>query len=495
MLKGAQTRVVVSAALAALWLTACGGGGGGGDVAQAPTPVAPPSAGTPPPPSPAPAAITVSADTPLAVNQAYQVSATGAGPIALTLPATATAGDTIAITGVSATAWTVAQNAGQAILTTSLNGNVAAGATWTPRLAPAQWHWVASNTTGDVLIGLDIPGEVHVSTDGGATWTDAAMNNGATALHGQAWISADMTPTADRIVVLGYGGGMYMSTDRGATFSRIDQAFNAGNNLEYESVSISQDGKNIVAVVKDGRVYRSINSGTNFTIATEGGAPLIDAFRAVDSSATGQVVVAASQDGDLHLSIDAGATFAPLPVTVGGTRVTDSWYRVAMSADGGTILVAGNTQYPVPGSSTGLYVGKNVGGTWTWTRASAVAGDYTSVSMSADGSTMSATLSGPGAGGQVLMSTNGGQTFTTLATPPGETNWRAMQLSADGRSWVLAAGTFFAATGQLYTSIGGRTTYGTTGAISGAQGNAVVLQYQGNGVWNAQSGTGAFTIR
>src|SRR3954468_5327395 len=206
MLKGAQTRVVVSAALAALWLTACGGGGGGGDVAQAPTPAPPPSAGPPPPPSaPAPAAIAVTANTQLAVNQVYQVSATGAGPIALTLPAAAAAGDTIAITGLTATPWTVTQNARQEILTASLNGNVAAGTTFTPRLAPSTWHWVSTNTTGDTLVALDIPGEVHVSTDAGATWANAAVSNGVNAVHGKVWISADMTPAADRIVVVSLG--------------------------------------------------------------------------------------------------------------------------------------------------------------------------------------------------------------------------------------------------------------------------------------------------
>jgi len=60
---------------------------------------------------------------------------------------------------------------------------------------------------------------------------------------------------------------------------------------------------------------------------------------------------------------------------------------------------------------------------------------------------------------------------------------------------TVAAGTFTASTGQLYTSLGNRTTYGV-GSIVGGQGSYVDLEYVGSDTWKARtSSTGAFEIR
>lgn len=384
----------VAVALAAMWLAACGGGGDDGVA------VAPADSGTP---------------------------ATGQGPEA---PAPAPAPVTLNFAAV-------------------------------PGLAAQQYHWVATNETGNVMAATTITatgGQVFISTDSGATFTPADLPSAN-------WISLDMTPDGTRMVAVAIGGGMYMSTNSGDTWTRIDTGINPGESLQYETVTISDDGASVVAGTLGGPVFFSSNANTSaptFAQATlVGSGALTDSFRSVDSSADGNTVAAASHNGVLYISSDGGETFAPLPVTVGGTAVADGWYRLAINDAGNRIALVGNTDFgegvdPAP-RSTGLYVGNLSGGTWTWTRASTVAGAYTSLTMSGDGGVIGATMSSTtgatsGTGGQVLLSSNGGTSFAPITTPAGETNWRAMALSDDATRAVLAAGTFQAATGLLYVS-------------------------------------------
>jgi hypothetical protein len=390
----------ISVALAALWLSACGGGGGGGDAPAA----APSGLGAPAPataaPTPATAAPTPAAPAPVAGT-----------PTAA--PATALA--------------------------------------WAPAasLPSTTWHWVASNPAGTVLAATVIPGNVYLSRDSGATWN-------ASTLPDANWISLDMDATGQTMVAVAFGGGMYRSTNGGTTWTQIDTAFNAGNNLQYESVTVSQNGQRVVATVLNGPIHVSVNGGNTFTTAG-GSAAGANPWRGIDSSADGAVVVAVTQGqgtapGAVHLSTDGGLTFALRPVPLGGLPNAGGWYRVAVSDDGNTIAVAGNTDFA--GTSTGLFVSRDRG--LTWVQGNVASGAYTSIDMSATGDVIAATMSG--ATGQVLLSTNGGTSFSPITTPAGETNWRALAMDAAATRLILAAGTFPSNTagvnGQVYLSSG-----------------------------------------
>ena len=517
-------KVRVTVTLAALWLAACGGGGGdNAPAAPAPAPVASgPAAPAPTPAAPAPApataSATVSADTQLAVNTNYTVSSPSANTVTLTLPATAAANDTVGVTGSSATPWVVAQNAGQSVLTTGLNGNVAPGTTWTPRLAPRVWHWLSSDASGQVLLaGEAANGVLNASVDGGETWTSGDSLPGI-------WISSDMSATGDRMVAVQYqGGGMFTSTDFGAHWVHVtDPLVNpAVGVLSFEGVTMSQDGQRIAAVVQpsvpdvanpnsanvpNGRLVVSTNGGTTWTEpALPGGIARHD-WRNIDSSADGSVLVAVTQAGEIFKSIDAGATWTAVTLTLAGsaTPVVENWYRVKLSADGQTVALAANTFGGAPGS--GIFVSHDGGATWT--RGLTATADYTELAVSADGSKIAATssniLTATGAittAGRVVMSTDGGATFNPLTLPGTDTDWRAIAMSADGNKLAAAAGRFDAVaptpgTGQLFTSLGNRTSAGTRGAIVGGQNASVTLRFVGNGQWAVQSSTGGpFAIR
>lgn len=334
---------------------------------------------------------------------------------------------------------------------------------------PDQFHTVASNDSGSVLVAGTITtagGRLLLSTNSGASFAPTTAPAGA-------WISADMTPSGARIVAVQYGGGLYQSTNSGATWARID-GITTGR--EYESVTISEDGARVVAVTLSGAggaIYTSSNATAatpTFTQATlVGGGALTDSFRWVDSSANGMMVVAASHNGTLFLSADGGLTFSVLPVTVGGAAVANGWYRVAMSDDGNKIAVVGNNEYgtgvAAANRSTGIFVGNRNATTnvWTWTRSSTVAGEYTAVSMTGNGNVIAATLAAtstaagqtPATGpGQILVSSNGGQSFAARTAPAGETNWRSIALNSTATRAFLAAGEFLTTNGRLYLSSG-----------------------------------------
>ena len=514
---GSKSRVHVTAALAALWLAACGGGGGDGPVvpppdqpgapAPAPTTAPAPAPTTAPAPAPttapAPSAIQVIADTQLAANSVYEINAPVAGEITVTLPAVAAATDTVAITGVSNNTFKIAQNAGQSVLTAGLPGNVAVGELYTPRMAPKVWHWVTANRTGEILLaGEAAGGRLNTSVDGGQTWTNGNSRSGI-------WISSDMSANGERMVAVQYQGtGMYMSTDMGVTWNQVTSSplvFNADTTvpgIAFESVTISEDGQRIAAVIQNGRLVYSNDAGATWTAATMPGTTQDFAWRSIDSSFDGQVIVAVSQDARMFRSTDAGATFAEVTVNVGTATAPanrfENWYRVKVSRDGQTIAVVGNAFGGAPG--TGIYVSHNGGATWI--RGNALTIDYTALAMSADGSIIAATASTTGAeAGRVLLSTDGGASFAAI-TPAGTTepNWRAVALSADGAKMAVAAGNFLGAgaagQGQLYTSQGNRTSFGTAGSITGKQNDRVTLEYLGDGQWRVQSATnGPFTIR
>ena len=101
--------------------------------------------------------------------------------------------------------------------------------------------------------------------------------------------------------------------------------------------------------------------------------------------------------------------------------------------------------------------------------------------------------------GSVQVSRDGGATFAPLAMPGTDTHWRAVALSEDGNALTVAAGTFTAVTGQLYTSVGNRTSYGA-GSLSGGQGASVDLVYEGTtpegaARWSVRSSSGTVTVR
>jgi len=468
----------------------------------------------------------------LAVNTSYSINAT-ATTVTVTLPAAANVNDAISIAGTSATAWTVAQNAGQSIVTKALQENVAPGAAWTPVLPPKVWHWISTDATGEVMLAGEADnGFLDVSTDGGQTWSQASTVVGGTATPIPGiWISSDMTPAdvspQGKVMVAvqytsapGVGGHLYMSSDSGKTWQQAtDPAVNVAAGLNFESVTISSNGQNLAAVVQsstsapNGLLTYSNDGGGHWTVVAPGGLAADNKpnglpagtyfWRSVNNSSDGTVVMAVDHNGRIFRSIDSGAHWTAVTVAVAGKVVADtSWYRVKLSADGNTVAIAANSFGTAPG--TDIFVSKDGGQTWIGGAGLPASAEYTAIAMTPDGKTIAASLSNsnhttdPKLTGAVMLSSDGGANFTPLTMPGLDTDWRAIAMSADGDKLWVAAGRFslpsppFVAghTGQLYSSLGNRTSIGTDGSITGHQNDSLTLQYLGNNQWSAARSPG-----
>lgn len=539
-------------AFASLWLSACGGGGGGDTVASAPSPLpaasgspaaapttAPstaspasgpaasnsPAAGPSPAPgaSPTPAttstAVELSADAVAAMNTDYEVRSNGGAQITLRLSqdysiapnannVTPAVGDHVSVRGTGTTPWRILTGtrlagngasgalAGLVIDTTNLPGNAPAGVNWSPRLAPAMWHAVATDNLGRIVLAADNPGQLRVSRDGGQTWATgdapAGLNWVSVAVGNTPCCGDGVGYTNQRMLAAAYGGGLYTSAN-GTTWTAVSSgALGADfSNREWEAVVVNQ-GSGGAAAVMNGPIYYTVGTldaqvGWQQATLVGSSTPLVRPWRAMANARGGATTVAVSEDGGVFVSTDSAHTWTPRPIVIAGGVVAEGWYRTALSADGNTIAVAGRF-------NSGLYVSHDQG--LTWSRAPTPTGDYTAVSMSADGRTIAATMTNGTSGtASVQLSRDGGITFSPSQMPGADTNWRAVAMSSDANFMTVAAGTFTMTTGQLYTSLGNRTTYGV-GSIVGGPGSYVDLEYVGSDTWKARpTSTGSFEIR
>jgi hypothetical protein len=127
-------------------------------------------------------------------------------------------------------------------------------------------------------------------------------------------------------------------------------------------------------------------------------------------------------------------------------------------------------------------------------------GDYTAVAMSADGQVIGATITNGSTAattGSVQLSRDSGTSFAAVTMPGTDTNWRAIAMATDANLFVVASGTFGSTTGQLYTSLGNRTSYATVpGSITGGANGYVEVEYVGGNRWNVRTSSGGpFTVR
>jgi photosystem II stability/assembly factor-like uncharacterized protein len=299
------------------------------------------------------------------------------------------------------------------------------------------WHSLSTDAAGDVIAAGEAGGAMHVSHDGGMTWTSG---NSASAT----WISNAMSATGNRIYALQYGGAMFESLDYGATWKQLSAGTGA-----WESVTTSKDGTRVAAVIQNGPLVISNDGGSTWHRAAMPDGQANHWWRWISSSSDGSVLVAVSHDGQVFRSTNAGVSWTRLTVSVGGVVANETWYRVKTSADGQTIAVVANTFGGAPG--TGIYVSHDGGASWS--KNFSLVADYTYLAMSSDGQRIAATVSNTGSTrGRVLMSFDGGSTFAQVPMPGSDTDWRAIAMSATGDHVAAATGAFnTGSTGLLYT--------------------------------------------
>jgi hypothetical protein len=366
-----KTRVVVTAAIAAMWLTACGGGGGD-DVAAAPEPPAQGGGGANPP-APAPAAplgtsftasvptadvwhsLSSSTDGQVMVAGQADLRGTDTSPLFVSRDGGVTFTESTAPTGI----WIASDvsGSGDRIAAVQFQGagmfmSVDRGQTFVPVALPtgvpanSQFEGVTLSEDGTRVAAVIMNGPVivgDVAADGSVTWiTPAGLPTTASS-----WRSIDSSANGQVMVAVGQNPVAFISTDGGANWTSLAAAPLSQN---WYRVKVSGDGQTIAMA---GNSFGASNSADGIYVSADQGATFTRAgvagdYSAIAMSSDGGVIAATvSNDnagagvGSVQLSTDGGTTFAPLPVTVGGSAAADTnWRAVTMSGDASRMAVA-----------------------------------------------------------------------------------------------------------------------------------------------------------
>jgi hypothetical protein len=241
------------------------------------------------------------------------------------------------------------------------------------------------------------------STDYGATFSNVS----GTTLTGSAyWQSVAMTNSGAVQTALVYGGAIYRSIDSGATWSNagitIDGSANAntGTPRNWQDIAVAAEtGAVQVTCVSGGYLYISTNTGATWVsssvVIDSAGTQMTNrAWRAVAVSANGEFGLACvnstTASGFLYRSVNSGATWVEVTSYNGGGGIgSQAWQDVGMSANG---------KYQVACVASGLiYYSKNYGASWTSLTAAGTRA-WSSVSISENGGTISATTNDTGGG-------------------------------------------------------------------------------------------------
>ena len=492
---------MVTAFTLTVLLAACGGGGGGessntGGGASNPSPV--PVQGASANPVPAgfePITTLVKQAVANAKYFVQTIRAAATDEVVIALPTTIPVGGTVVVKGDTDIRWKLAQNAGQTMGTRALPGSVEQGLAFAAQQSPTQnWWSVASSASGQKLAavannfaGLQAPGSsasgsVWTSTDAGASWTERKAPGNAP------WSSIASSADGTKLAAVGVGTQIWTSDDSGITW--LPRA----TNLFWDSITMSSDGSRMAAATLE--TNAGTGDGRIFTLAQAPGAAFGEGswvqqtesqmWRSIASSADGKnLVAAAHRDGatsaqpGVFTSDNYGVTWTPR------STPAVSAYRVASSADGKNLVMAERFGK--------IYTSSNFGVTWS---AGTSEGGFNSVASSADGSVLVAVQANgksiveiaadstviPGRTGKLLVSTNAGATWTERAT---RSWWRGAAVSADGNRLVGAVNV-----GQIHVSTSNRSSYGTTGSITGGQTNELTLRYLGDGLFDVTNAAG-----
>ena len=254
------------------------------------------------------------------------------------------------------------------------------------------------------------------------TWSQTATSG--------AWWSITSSSDGTKLAAVVYEGYIWTSTDSGATWI---QRTASGIRL-WTSVTSSSDGTKLAAVAYvaggySGYIYTSTDSGATWIEQTASGSRQ---WQSITSSSDGTKLAAGVYGGHIYTSNDSGETWTERQPTAGVTR---AWRSITSSSDG-TKLAA------VFSGSGYIYTSTDSGVNWTRRTTDAYRNWY-SITSSSDGTKLAAVV----LGGYIWASTDSGVNWTTNSNSSGFRSWRSITSSSDGTK--LAA---VVLNGNIYTS-------------------------------------------
>ena len=289
-------------------------------------------------------------------------------------------------------------------------------------------NWVASSADGMKLAALGRVG-IFTSTDGGATWVK--RDAGTLAV----WYAIASSADGKKLAVAGLGseytdgkfvqtGRIYTSTDGGASWKQRD---GAGVGI-WNNIFSSTNGMRLIAT--------KVGSSA-LSISTDGGA----SWREVDNKfGEGFHSLAASADGVKLIGYIASSKQIVISTTGGLTWSARSVVNtdalagavVTISSDGKKLAVA-------EGKNEGkVYTSTDGGNSWVMRSPFPELRAYWSaIGSSGDGQTIMLTNLGSGA---LIISKDGGATWTKEISAPASVGGNIFAFSADGKRVAIASG-------------------------------------------------------
>lgn len=284
------------------------------------------------------------------------------------------------------------------------------------------WYGLASSASGQNITGCVQGGLIYQSNNEGASWkilNPQSLNNGTL----NRW--TDISVSANGLVILAVAAGIPSTTlnssEVGGTFLSLNGGKTWNNTILYYdkslikvlwiSASVSTDGSHAAAVVNNGGVYLSSNSGKAWSLLN--GISTSALWTHVSLSSNGSFIGVVGTNQQVYISNNYGVNFF-----IPGNSILSTWTSIAISASG---------QYIVASVYLGnIYISTNGGVTITAAGSSLV---YPWIQIRADatGRYVVATTNGNG----IFTSTNFGATFIQSNTNK-NVYWKSLAISQSG---------------------------------------------------------------
>jgi alpha-tubulin suppressor-like RCC1 family protein len=254
---------------------------------------------------------------------------------------------------------------------TSLVSQPVTIATPLSEMGSKNWPRVASNSDGTKLAAIAGDHTIWTSSDSGLNWiqrTGAGITFTGEVLPSgtRSWQRVASSSDGTKLAAVVYNGSVWTSSDSGETW--IERP--ASGARFWSDIASSADGTKLVALAYPGGVWTSTDSGLTWTERTNAG---YRNWGAVASNADGTVIVASWNDGSISVSHDSGLNWS-----VSSIPSNFGWWRALASNADGTRL------YGVEWCG-GVWESKDSGSSWARNESFPTKTWY-SIAVNADGS-------------------------------------------------------------------------------------------------------------
>jgi len=323
------------------------------------------------------------------------------------------------------------------------------GLTWTdvtpphPAMSCTQIAVDPANSSNAVAVfgGAFGGGEVWVTADGGATWTDRSAGLPANPMHAAAYVGSRILVGGGQLFGSQYVG-LYASSDAGATWTKLDDA--SWPLAVVTAIAVDpNDPQTILAATDGAGINRSEDGGATWQVGIGGSTGLSAQSVRFAPGSSAQVLVGASSLG-VYRSTDGGDHFGPASTGISELNL----FAIDTSpTDPNQLAVA------FQGSNNGGVLTSSDGGA-TWSAEPVPPTRYSNVRFAPDG-TLYAMSSGPSTiAPEGLYRRNGDGSWTGIGPDQGplyESDLVAIEFSRTDPSLIFLGGADFGVAGNQST--------------------------------------------